>query len=97
MWPCASRSNEFIADLPRKGQIRKGPMQMSELAPAQAEFNAAEAMVVRRYAFPPLNGLTYHLYGCLLGHFTSHAAAPYPRKTSPRMSPSGTPALSRVR
>jgi len=69
---CASRANEFIADLPRKGQVSKGPVQVSELAPAQAKFNAAEAMVVRGDAFPSLNGLTDYLQGCLLGHVTPH-------------------------
>ena len=60
----ATLANELIANPARKGQIREGPMQVPELAPAEAEFNPAEPMVVRGHAVPTRNNLTHCLDGC---------------------------------
>jgi len=50
---CSTGADQFVTNPPRKRQIGKGPMQVSQFAAAEPEFNAAEAMVVGRH--PPPN------------------------------------------
>ena len=60
----ATLADEFVTNPSGKGQIREGAMQVPEFAPAEAEFNAAEAMVVRRHALPTRNSLPHCLDCC---------------------------------
>jgi hypothetical protein len=44
-------------------------MQMPQLATTEAEFNAAEAMVMSRYPLPTLNGPTHRFDCCVFCHY----------------------------
>ena len=68
MRSCATGADEFVANSPRKWQICKGTMQMPQLSMTETEFNAAEAMVVRRDPLPTFNGPTHRFDCCVFCH-----------------------------
>ena len=49
----AAVGHEFIAQAPRERQVRERSMQVTELPAAQAEFDAAEPVLMDRHTFPP--------------------------------------------
>jgi hypothetical protein len=60
---CSTGTDQFVANATRERQIGKGPMQVPQFAAAEPEFNAAEAMVVRRHPLSTRHGLT-HRFDC---------------------------------
>src|SRR5439155_21494763 len=52
-----SSRDELVAQLPRKRQVGKGSVQMTQLAAADPELNPAETVALRGDSLPPLNSV----------------------------------------
>ena len=61
-----SRRDELVANTARERQIGESRMQVAELAPAEPEFDTAEAVAVGRDAFPTRNRCS-HCFSCGTG------------------------------